>query len=264
MTNPDSPRPVAIVTGASRGIGKACALALAEAGFHVLVNDAAGTEDRDLLEGVAREIAAAGASALPFPADVADLNLHQPMIDAALARWGRIDCLVNNAGVGALQRGDLLDVTPESFDRCLNINTRALFFLTQAVARRLLAQGEIGGRHRSIVNITSSNAHAVSISRGEYCVSKCASSMTTKLFALRLAPAGIGVYEIRPGIIETRMTAPVRDRYDKLVGGGAVPMGRWGSAADVASTVRCMAEGRLPYTVGQAVTIDGGLTMPHF
>jgi NAD(P)-dependent dehydrogenase (short-subunit alcohol dehydrogenase family) len=138
-----------------------------------------------------------------------------------------------------------------------------VFFLSQAVARHMLQQGEISGQHRSIINITSSNAIAVSISRGEYCVSKCASSMMTRLFALRLAGEGIGVYEVRPGIIETEMTRPVKDKYDALIADN-VPAKRWGFPADVAATVSSMAEGRLIYTVGQAVTVDGGLTLPRF
>jgi NAD(P)-dependent dehydrogenase (short-subunit alcohol dehydrogenase family) len=127
----------------------------------------------------------------------------------------------------------------------------------------MLKQGEIGGQHRSIINITSSNAVAVSINRGEYCVSKCASSMTTRLFGVRLAGEGIGVYEVRPGIIDTDMTRPARDQYDALIA-DIVPAQRWGLPADVATTVRSMAEGRLTFTVGQAVTVDGGLTIPRF
>jgi 3-oxoacyl-[acyl-carrier protein] reductase len=127
----------------------------------------------------------------------------------------------------------------------------------------MLKQGPIGEQHRSIINITSSNAVAVSISRGEYCVSKCASSMTTRLFGVRLAGEGIGVYEVRPGIIDTDMTRPARDKYDELIA-DIVPAQRWGLPADVATTVRSMAEGRLTFTVGQAVTVDGGLTIPRF
>lgn len=127
----------------------------------------------------------------------------------------------------------------------------------------MLQQGEISGQQRSIINITSSNAIAVSISRGEYCVSKCASSMMTRLFALRLAAEGIGVYEVRPEIIETEMTRPVKDKYDALIADN-VSAKRWGFPADVAATVSSMAEGRLIYTVGQAVTVDGGLTLPRF
>jgi 3-oxoacyl-[acyl-carrier protein] reductase len=254
-------RPVALVTGAARGIGRGCAVRLARSGFDVALVDRDGA---DLLAEAAAEIAAAGGSSIALTADVADLSTHSAMIGAAVERWGRLDCVVNNAGAGVIRRGDLLDVTPESFDRCIAVNTRAVFFLCQAAARHMLAQGEIGGRHRSIVNITSSNAVAVSISRGEYCVSKTASSMTTKLFGLRLAEDGIGVYEIRPGVIETAMTLPVKADYDARIAAGLVPAKRWGYPADVAETVALMAEGRMPYTVGQAVAVDGGLITPRY
>ncbi len=259
-----SARPVAIVTGAGRGIGRACALALADAGFHLLLNDLAGGEEIALLRRLGEELDALGVESLAFPASVAALDRHAAMLDAARARWGRMDCFVNNAGVSVERRGDLLTVTPESYDRCMSVNARAVFFLSQAAASSMLEQGELGGQHRSIVNITSSNAVAASIGRGEYCASKAAASMTTKLFALRLAADGIGVYEVRPGIIDTAMTRPVKDLYDARIRDGLVPMGRWGSPEDVASTVRCMAEGRLRYTVGEAIAVDGGLTMPHF
>ena len=254
-------RPVALVTGAARGIGRGCAVRLARSGFDVALVDRDG---EDLLAEVAREIEALGGSAFQSTADVADVALHAEMIARVVKRWGRLDCLVNNAGVGVARRGDLLDVTPESFDRCIAVNTRAVFFLCQAAARHMLAQGDIGGHHRSIINITSSNAVAVSVSRGEYCVSKTASSMTTRLFGLRLAEDGIGVYEVRPGVIETGMTLPVKADYDARIAAGLVPAKRWGYPKDVAETVALMAEGRMPYTVGQAVAVDGGLTMPRF
>jgi 3-oxoacyl-[acyl-carrier protein] reductase len=216
-----------------------------------------------LAEQLVAEIGESGAESIPFGCDVTNLGQHTRLLEAATARWGRIDCLVNNAGVGVAKRGDLLEVSSESFDRCFRVNTKAVFFLSQAVARHMLEQGEIEGQHRSIINITSSNAVAVSISRGEYCVSKCASSMTTRLFGVRLAAEGIGVYEVRPGIIDTDMTRPVRDMYDTLIA-DTVPAQRWGLPADVAMTVRSMAEGRLAFTGGQAVTVDGGLTIPRF
>lgn len=259
-----SDRPVALVTGSLRGIGRACAMGLGKAGFNLLLNDRDSQENHELLQQIEAELANLGADCLPVLGNVAELELHQGMVDAAIARWGRLDCLVNNAGVSARQRGDLLDVTPESFDECIRVNTRAVFFLSQAVARYMLAQDSETGAHRSIINITSSNAKAVSISRGEYCVSKAASTMTTMLFAVRLASAGIGVYEVRPGIIETDMTRPAKAHYDQVIGEHQVPAERWGYPDDVASAVVCMAEGRLPYTVGQSITVDGGFIMPHF
>jgi 3-oxoacyl-[acyl-carrier protein] reductase len=256
-------RPTAIVTGALRGIGRACAIALAKSGFNVLLNDLAGPDSASLAQQLVGQIVDSGIETNFFGCDVGDLDQHSQLVEAAHSRWERIDCLVNNAGVGVAKRGDLLEVTSESFDRCIRVNTKAVFFLSQAVARHMLKQGEIGGQHRSIINITSSNAVAVSISRGEYCVSKCASSMTTRLFALRLAAEGIGVYEVRPGIIDTEMTRPVKAQYDALIA-DSVPARRWGVPADVAATVCSMAEGRLSYTAGQAVTVDGGLTIPRF
>jgi 3-oxoacyl-[acyl-carrier protein] reductase len=238
-------------------------VALSNSGFNVLLNDLAMDDQPALAQQLVAEISESGTESILFNGDVADLDQHKKLIETASGRWGRIDCLVNNAGVGVAKRGDLLDVTSESFDRCFRVNTKAVFFLSQAVARHMLEQGEIGGQHRSIINITSSNAVAVSISRGEYCVSKCASSMTTRLFGVRLAGEGIGVYEVRPGIIDTDMTRPARDKYDALIT-DIVPAQRWGFPADVATTVRSMAEGRLTFTVGQAVTVDGGLTIPRF
>ena len=238
-------------------------MALSNSGFNVLLNDLAMDDQPALAQQLVAEIGESGTESILFSGDVADLDQHTKLIEAASGRWGRIDCLVNNAGVGVAKRGDLLNVTSESFDRCFRVNTKAVFFLSQAVARHMLEQGEIGGQHRSIINITSSNAVAVSISRGEYCVSKCASSMTTRLFGVRLAGEGIGVYEVRPGIIDTDMTRPVRDKYDALIA-DIVPAQRWGFPADVATTVRSMAEGRLTFTGGQAVTVDGGLTIPRF
>jgi len=232
-------------------------------GFNVLLNDLASGDTAASSQQVAAELGQLGAESLLFACDVADLDQHARLIDAAVGHWGRIDCLVNNAGVGVAKRGDLLEVTSESFDRCIRVNTKAVFFLSQAVAKQMLRQGEIRGQHRSIINITSSNAVAVSVSRGEYCVSKCASSMTTRLFGVRLAAEGIGVYEVRPGIIDTEMTRPVKDKYDALIA-ESVPARRWGLPADVAAVVQSMAEGDLRYTVGQAVTVDGGLIVPQF
>jgi len=257
-------RPVAIVTGAARGIGRASALALARAGFDLVVNDFTGPDDAVRLASLVEELAGAGGAGVAHQLDIADLAGHAALFDAAIARWGRIDCLMNNAGVSVRKRGDLLDVEVESFDDNLSVNTRAVFFMCQRAARLMLAQGQIGPQHRSIINVTSCNVDAVALNRGEYCVAKAASAMTTKLFALRLADTGIGVYEIRPGIIETEMTRPSKAKYDVLIADGLVPMRRWGQPEDIAAAVVCMATGRLPYTVGQPVKVDGGLTIPSF
>ena len=259
-----SQRPVALVTGSTRGIGKACALALARAGFHVAINGRDNEEGRARQQAMLAEIEQFGTEALALPGEVSELPLQQPMFDKVLARWGRLDCVVNNAGTAAKQRGDLLEVTPENYQYCQNVNTRAMFFFCQKAARAMLHQGEINHQHRSIINITSCSAHSLSISRGEYCVSKAAASMVTQLFALRLAQEGVGVYELRPGIIATDMTSGVKPKYDQLISDGLVPMKRWGQPDDIAVVVDALASGKLPFTVGQIIDVDGGLNKSHF
>ena len=211
--------PVALVTGARRGLGRAIALALAGRGFDLALND---LEISDDLRETACLVEAEGAGAIVLPADIADLTTHETLVDEAAA-IGPLTCLVNNAGVSVLSRGDLLEAGVESFDHCLNVNTRATFFLTQTFAKHLLkskkstaAKVTAGGPPAAIVVVSSANAGAVSVDRGEYCVSKAAASMVAKLFAVRLAGEGIGVYEIRPGIIRTEMTEPSTERYDQF------------------------------------------------
>jgi NAD(P)-dependent dehydrogenase (short-subunit alcohol dehydrogenase family) len=255
-------RPVALVTGGRRGIGQGIALALAAAGFDLVINDLARDADADAtFAGISER----GARASFVVADVADLVAHPGLVDAAFAAFGRLDCLVNNAGVSALSRGDLLDVTPESYDRCLSVNLRGPFFLTQRIARRMLEQPPpAGGPPRSVVTVTSVNAAMPSIDRGEYCVSKAGASMLTRLFALRLAPHGIGVFEVRPGIIRTPMTAPVKERYERAIAGGITPIARWGEPADVGRAVATIATGGLPFSLGQVIYVDGGLSLRSF
>lgn len=254
-------RPVALVTGAGRGIGRGIATVLARHGFDVVVHDRDATCDT---AGTVADVEAAGGQAAVAYADIADLAAHAALLDAATAAFGRLDCLVNNAGVSVLARGDLLDATPESFDRCIAVNLRGSFFLAQRFARLLLQTEALPGMHRSIVFVTSSNAEAVSLNRGEYCVSKAAAAMAARLFALRLAPAGIGVYDVRPGIIRTEMTLRSKDRYDAMIADGAVPMPRWGTVEDVGQVVATLATGAMPYTVGLPVLVDGGLVMPRY
>ncbi|MGQ0485597.1 MAG: 3-ketoacyl-ACP reductase [Hyphomicrobiales bacterium] len=246
----------ALVTGARRGIGKAIALTLAAEGFDVAVNDAI---DSDELRDVAGEIAAMGRKSAAAVGDISDCAGHARMLDAADAAIGPLTTLVNNAGVSVMNRGDLLDVTAESFDRCLDINTRGTFFLTQAFARRLLTAAPAPIGHRSIVTISSANAVAVSIARGEYCISKAAVSMMSKLFAARLANDGIGVYEIQPGFIETGMTAPSKARYDKLIDEGLTVIKRFGTPEEIGRIAATLAKGLLPFTAGQIIQADAGL-----
>lgn len=247
----------ALVTGGRRGIGRGIALALAEAGFDIALLDVARDSDA---EATLAEIAAKGRRTLFVTGDIADIASHAAVAETIWRELGPLTCLVNNAGVSVLNRGDLLDVTPESYDRCLDINLRGSFFLTQTIAKRMLAD-PAPAWHRSIVNITSVSAEVVSISRGEYCISKAGAAMMTKLFAVRLAETGIGVYEVRPGIIRTDMTKVSEGRLDQLIRDGISPIRRWGEAADVAKTVVTAAEGRLPFAIGQALLVDGGLTI---
>ena len=255
-------RPVALITGGRRGIGRGIAFALAEAGFDLVVTDLERDADA---EATLAGIGARGAGASFTAGDVADLGAQEGLVEAAFAAFGRLDCLVNNAGVSVLSRGDLLDVAVESYDRCLGVNLRAPFFLTQRVARRMLeAPPATAGPPRSIVTITSVNAETPSPSRGEYCISKAGASMLTRLFALRLAPHGIGVFEIRPGIIRTPMTAPAAERYEREIARGITPIARWGEPADVGRAVATAATGGLPFSVGQVIYVDGGLSLPSY
>ncbi len=251
-------RPVALVTGAGRGIGRACAVALARRGYDLVVNERSEAEDTD---ATVAAVEAEGAEAAVVYGDIADIEGHEAMLDEAWAAFDHLECLVNNAGVSVLSRGDLLDLGTESYDRCMAVNTRGTFFLTQAFARRILGE-PIGPWHRAVVFITSVNAgDVIPVTRGEYGMSKAAASMAAKLFAARLAPEGVGVYEIRPGIIRTEMTEPSKARYDKFFAEGGAAIARWGEPDEVGRCVATLAAGELPYTVGQAVLVDGGQGM---
>ena len=221
------------------------------------VNDVADSAE---LRATVAEISALGVKAVAVIGDISDLDAHKAMLDAAEAALGPLTTLVNNAGVSVQNRGDLLDVTAESYDRCLNVNTRGTFFLTQAFARRLRPSQA----HRSIVTISSANASGVSINRGEYCISKAGVSMMSKLFAARLGNEGIGVYEIQPGFIETDMTAPSKARYDKLIDEGLTVIKRFGTPEEVGRIALTLAQGLLPYTTGQIIQADAGLMMVRY
>jgi NAD(P)-dependent dehydrogenase (short-subunit alcohol dehydrogenase family) len=244
----------ALVTGARRGIGRAIAIALAENGFDVVVSDVA---ESDELHAVAAEINRMGRKAAAIALDISDLAAQQAALERAATAVGALTTLINNAGVSVLNRGDLLDVTEESYNRCLDVNTRGTFFLTQKFARGLLLTNTTA--HKSIVTISSANATAVSIARGEYCISKAGVSMLSKLFAARLSNEGIGVYEIQPGFIETDMTAPAKAKYDRLIADGLTVIKRFGTPEEVARIAATLASGLLPYTSGQAIQADGGL-----
>jgi NAD(P)-dependent dehydrogenase (short-subunit alcohol dehydrogenase family) len=249
--------PAALVTGARRGIGRGIAYALADAGFDVVVNDL--VDDPATAETLAM-IRTKGRRAAFVPGSIADLHGHPRLVDAAFAAFGTIDCLANNAGIQVKVRGDVLDVKPESFDELLAVNLRGTFFLTQAVARRMLAESRTADDPpRSIVTISSANARIVGPNRAEYCFAKTGLAMMNQLFAVRLADADIACYEIRPGIIRTDMTAPAAERYDKLIAEGITPIRRWGEPEDVGRTVAALAARLLPFNTGDAFHVDGGL-----
>jgi NAD(P)-dependent dehydrogenase (short-subunit alcohol dehydrogenase family) len=249
---------VAVVTGGSRGIGRGIALALAELGHAIVVNY---RSDADAAEETCREARRLGAaSARAIRADVADLADGRRLVAEAVSVAGRIDLWINNAGIAPERRLDLLETTPESWDRVLDTNLRGPFFLSQAVANeliRLRAEGIVA--EPQMVFITSISARFASINRGEYCVAKAGLSMVAQLFAAKLAGAGIRVYEVRPGLIDTDMTRTVKAAYDARIAGGLIPIGRWGTAADVGRAVAMIAAGGLRYSTGTVIDVDGGL-----
>jgi len=255
-------RQVAFITGSSRGIGRGIALALARAGFDIALNARTDTAE---LEATALDVADLGVKVTRVVGDVSRLSAHESMLDAVENALGPLTTLVNNAGVSVLNRGDLLDVTEASFDHCLNINAKAVFFLSQAFARRLLSRELASDLEYSLVNISSSNAVAASVVRGEYCVSKTAASMTSKLFAARLAEEGISVFDVQPGLIETDMSRPAKQLYQRRIDEeGLTLIRRLGQPDDIGRIVRTLVTGGLPYTAGQAISADAGLLLPRF
>ena len=254
-------RRVALVTGGSRGIGLGVARALAASGFRVAVNGRRAAAD---VAGVIAELAGAGAEPLYVRADVGDVAGHAAMLDAVRARYGRLDVLVNNAGVAPDVRADLLDATPESFDRLVRINLRGPYFLTQAAARWMIEQRQADAAFRGcVVNVTSVSATQASTNRGDYCISKAGLAMATRLWAMRLAEFGIDVYEVRPGVVATDMTAAVKAKYDAMIANGLTLENRWGTPDDVGRAVATLARGELTYATGQVLTVDGGLSLPR-
>ena len=259
-----SSRSVAFVTGAGRGIGRGIALALARDGFDIVGNDIAydARERTTGLAEVQESVRGLGVDFEPAPGDIACLEAHPGLLDAVLRRFGRVDVLVNNAGIAPAQRLDVLDTTPESFDRVLGVNTRGTFFLTQCFARHMLQQPH-GRVAPAIIFITSMSAEVSSPSRAEYCISKAALSQVATVFADRLAPAGINVYEVRPGIIATDMTAPVKAQYDARIAAGLVPQQRWGQPEDIGRAVAALARGDFAYATGLVLELSGGMNIRH-
>jgi len=251
--------PVALVTGGSRGLGRGISVALARRGYAVAINYA-GNED------AAREtqrLLGDNAVSLLRRGDVADDADRRRMVAEVLAAYGRIDVLVNNAGITSVGRRDLLEATEDSWDRVLGVNLKGPFFLSQLVAQemlKLLPQLT----NPAIVNVSSLSAYAVSTNRGDYCISKAGLAMLTQLFAARLAEHGVRVFEVRPGVMDTDMTAAARDKYTRLIAEGLTPIRRWGTAEDVGEAVAALVTGALPFCTGEVVNIDGGFHVRRF
>lgn len=256
--------PTAWVTGASRGIGRGIALALAGAGFDIIVG-ATKADPKQTAKGpyeVKARIEALGRKCFIVTGDIGDVDCHARMVDEAMAHVGRIDVLVNNAGVAPLVRMDLLDTTPESYDRVMNINLKGPMFFSQRVARQMIAQVESKTSFAPImVFITSISATAASPNRVEYCVSKAGLSMVAQSFAVRMAEYGINVYEIRPGVVATDMTEAVQAKYDKLIDEGLLLQKRWGQPEDIGKAVCALALGYFGYATGAAIEVGGGFSV---
>jgi 3-oxoacyl-[acyl-carrier protein] reductase len=250
----------AIVTGGTRGIGLGIARALAGTGWRLVLCGLRPAEDvRDVLA----DLEALGAAVEYVRADVSASADRERLVNRAFERFGTLHALVNNAGRAPRARADLLEATEESFEELMRTNLQGPYFLTQAFARRLVAEPPRDAAPRSIVFVTSVSADLASPTRGDYCVSKAGLAMAVKLFALKLAPAGIPVYEVRPGVIATDMTAPVRETYDRRIADGLVPDGRWGEPADVGRVVAALVSGALAYATGSVIHVDGGLAIPR-
>lgn len=255
-------RPVALVTGASRGIGRAIAIELARAGYDLVINyrsnQSAGDEARTATMAAADD---QRARAELCQADVAEAAGRNRLLSFTRENFDRLDLLVNNAGIAPDRRVDLLDADESDFDRMIEVNLKGPYFLTQAAARWMIQQktaGKAKNYRPAIVNISSVSAYAASPERGAYCVSKAGLAMMTRLYALSLADKDISVFEIRPGVIATDMTAKVKDKYDRMIAAGLTPIRRWGTPADVALAVAAVATGSFPFSTGEVINVDGG------
>lgn len=254
-------RPVALVTGSSRGIGLATARALTKEGFAIAIN---GPVDDEELAAALHAVRDLDVPAMALPFDVTDLDGHDEHLAQVEKELGPLTTLVNNAGVGVMQRGDPLEVSEASWDRCQAVNAKAMFFLTQAFVRRLLAREKNPERFHAIVNVTSANAVAVATPRAEYCASKAAAAMVSKIWAVRLGQENIAVYDVQPGLIETDMSAPVISSYEDRAKDGLTLLPRVGQPEEIGAIIASLCSGKLPYTTGQAISADAGMLVPRF
>ena len=252
--------PVALITGASRGIGRGIALELAALGTHDLVVNYAGNEAAAReCQAMCREASGdKGRRVEIIQGDISKAEDRERMVGFVEGEFGRLDLLVNNAGIAPDVRADILEASEASFDRLIGVNLKGPYFLTQRAARLMMASAPLERTPRAVVSVTSISAFTASVNRGDYCVAKAGLAMMTKLFAARLASEGINVYEIQPGVIATDMTGAVREKYDKLFAGGLTPINRWGQPSDVGRAVAAIAMGHFPYSTGQVFEVDGG------
>ena len=256
-----SNRKVALITGGTRGIGLGIARELAADGFNLALN---GVRNEATVADVIRDLESDDVEVLYAQGDISVAESRQNIIKAVSRRFGRLDVLVNNVGIAPKVRADLLEATEESFEHVMRTNLQGPYFLTQACANWMIAQKKSSPEFAGcIVNVSSISATMASVNRGEYCISKAAISMATQLWAARLGEHNIPVYEVRPGIIKTDMTAGVQAKYDKLLAEGLAIQHRWGTPADVGKAVAALARGDFPYSTGQIVMVDGGLSVPR-
>lgn len=251
--------PVALISGASRGIGRGIALALARlAKFDLMINYAGNEAAARECQELCQQASGGRARVEIVQADVSGAADRARMIDFVRETFGRLDLLVNNAGVAPNVRADLLEAGEESFDRLININLKGPYFLSQLAAKLMIETAALADFPKAMVNITSISAYTVSTNRGDYCVAKAGLAMMTKLYGVRLAEHGINVFEIQPGVIQTDMTGPVKEKYDKLFAEGLAPINRWGQPSDIGQAVVAVATGLFPYSTGQVFNVDGG------
>lgn len=253
-------RKVALITGGSRGIGLGIALKLAQEGWDLAINGMRPASEVSTLQ----ELQALGTQVIYCQGSVADADARQRIVEQVLDTFGQLNVLVNNAGIAPRVRLDILETTEESYDEVMNTNLKSAFFLSQLAAREMVKQKTKDASFPAIiVNVSSISATVVSVNRGEYCVSKAGLSMVTQLFATRLGKVGIPVYEVRPGVTYTDMTSGVKEKYDKLIEDGLCVTPRWGYPEDVGKVVAALVRGDFPYSTGQVIMIDGGLTIPR-
>jgi len=253
-------KPVAVITGASRGIGRSVAVALASEGYDIAA--IARSVDSEGMELVGPEIEKTGAQFFPVGFDIACTGCQDEVVSNILQRYGRIDLLVNNAGIAPLQRNDVLDMSEESYDRVMNVNLKGPVFFAQKIAREMIwLKQQIPDYKPVIIFVTSVSAARSSTNRAEYCISKAGLSMATTVFSDRLSREGIMVYEVRPGIIETDMTTRIKEKYDKLISEGLVPQKRWGVPSDIGKAVASLARGDWNFSTGMVFEISGGLNI---